>query len=510
MKNIFRTKILVAGFLAMAGFLAACSNSDDGAAVAEAPKPANTTTYFAALTGPQENPPALTVADGNATFTVNNDTGAIIGTVNTLNISANAAHIHIAEPGINGPIIVPLTQTPAGSGIWVVPANSVLTPDQLTALKAGGLYVNVHTDLYPGGQIRGQIGRTVLTTTMSGAQENPPTPSRATGSGTFSVDPVTRVLSARVVTAGITATAAHIHAGAIGVNAPVAIGFNQTAPGSGIWVPPAGTIMTADQYQALISGGTYFNVHSTAFPGGEIRGQIGRDIFDVALVGAQEVPPVVGGGSATARIVVNPTTRDVSGFITNNGVTATAGHIHSGLFGVNAPALFPATVSATNPAVWNLTPAVMTVAQHRALLFGNMYINTHSSTFPGGEARAQIGKIVRTGVLAGANEVPPNTSTASGRARAELDPNTLDISITLITTGIVSPTGAHLHLAAAGTNGPIIVPLTEGPTGTWTSAPGAKLTQAQAVAFAAGGTYFNAHSTTLPGGEIRAQATGLD
>ena len=312
-----------------------------------------------------------------------------------------------------------------------------------------------------------------------------------------------------MITSGITATAAHIHAGLIGVNAPVAVGFTQTAPGSGIWVPPAGTVLTPEQCQSFSSGGTYFNVHSTAFPGGEIRGQIGRDVIDVALVGAQEVPPVVGGGSGTSRIIVNPITRDLTGFITNIGVTATAGHIHGGLFGVNAPVLIPTTQSAAGSPVWNFTPTTLSAAQYRSLLSGNMYVNTHSATFPGGEARGQIGNIIRTGFLAGANEVPPNSATGTGRARADLNPGTLDISITVTTTGVPG-TAAHLHIAAAGVNGPVIVPLTEGPAGTWTSAPGAKLTQAQAVAFAAGGTYFNVHSAALPGGEVRAQASGLD
>ena len=111
--------------------------------------------------------------------------------------------------------------------------------------------------------------------------------------------------------------------------------------------------------------------------------------------------------------------------------------------------------------------------------------------------------------MVGANEVPPNSSTGTGSARADLNPRTLEISITVITTGIPGA-ASHLHLAAAGVNGPIIVPFTEGPAGTWKSAPGATLTQAQAVAFAAGGTYFNVHSAAFPGGEIRAQATGLD
>ncbi len=508
MNLVIRNKILVVLFLSIAGLLSACGNSSNDSGN-QSNTPVNLAPFFASLSGAQENPPVLTAADGNANFTVDLTSGQITGRLATNEITASAAHIHIGDAGLNGAIIIGLTQTAAGSGIWTVSPNIALTAAQLSALNAGGLYVNVHTDLHPGGQIRGQIGRTTLTTKMAGSQENPPTPSLASGTGVFSVDPLTRALSARVVTSGLTATAAHIHAGAIGVNAPVSIGFVQTESGSGIWIPPANTALTAEQYQSFISGGTYFNVHSAAFPGGEIRGQIGRDVFDVALAGAQENPPVVGGGSATSRIIVNPATREVAGSITNIGIAATAGHIHTGLFGVNGPVLVPTTQSAAGSAVWNFTPATFTAAQYRAILFGNMYANTHSAAFPGGEARGQIGKVIRTGLMSGANEVPPTTSAASGRGRAELDANTLDVFVTITTAGVAA-TAAHLHVGAVGVNGAVIVPLTQGPTNTWTSAGGAKLTQAQAVAFAAGGTYFNVHSAALPGGEVRGQAAGLD
>ena len=508
MNLVTRNSTLTALLLGLAALLVGCNrgSSDSGN---PPPAPINLVPFITSLSGAQENPPVLTVAGGNANFAVDLNSGQISGDVTTSDITANAAHIHIGDPGINGAIIIGLTQTASGSGIWTVAPNTALTATQLTALRVGGLYVNVHTDLYPGGQIRGQLGRPTLTTRLAGSQENPPTTSIAKGTGVFSVDLQTRALSGRVVTSGLTATAAHIHIGAIGVNAPVAVGFVLTEPGSGIWVPPANTILTVEQFQSFLAGGAYFNVHSAAFPGGEIRGQIGRDVFDVVLAGAQENPPVATAGSATARIVINPATREVSGFVTNIGINGSAAHIHTGLFGVNGPVLVPTTQSAPGSSVWNFTPATFTVAQYRAFQFGNMYANTHSAAFPGGEARGQIGKIVRTGVMSGANEVPPTSSTASGRGRAELDANTLDVFVTVTTVGLAA-NAAHLHLGAAGANGAVIVPLTEGPANTWTSAPGAKLTQAQAVAFAAGGTYFNAHSTALPGGEVRAQATGLD
>jgi CHRD domain-containing protein len=114
----------------------------------------------ASLTGTQEVPPVVTAGSGSAVFSVNSITGAISGTVSFTGLSsvAVAAHIHEGAVGVNGLIIIPLT---GGigliSGTWMVPAGAVLTAAQLGALKAGGLYVQIHTQLFPSGEIRGQL-----------------------------------------------------------------------------------------------------------------------------------------------------------------------------------------------------------------------------------------------------------------------------------------------------------------------------------------------------------------
>jgi hypothetical protein len=64
---------------------------------------------------------------------------------------------------------------------------------------------------------------------------------------------------------------------------------------------------------------------------------------------------------------------------------------------------------------------------------------------------------------------------------------------------------AHIHEAAMGKNGPIIVPLTKTDDNTWSVPPGAKLTDAQYASYMAGNLYVNVHSEANPGGEIRGQ-----
>jgi hypothetical protein len=50
---------------------------------------------------------------------------------------------------------VPFTKT--ADNTFVAPDGAKLTDAQYDAYKAGGLYVNVHSAAYPGGEIRGQL-----------------------------------------------------------------------------------------------------------------------------------------------------------------------------------------------------------------------------------------------------------------------------------------------------------------------------------------------------------------
>jgi hypothetical protein len=112
------------------------------------------------LSGDQEESPVTTTGSGTAVFIVDVNTGAISGRVDFSGLSANttAAHIHQGAAGVSGPVLIPL-QGGLGvtAGQWTVPAGTVLTTDQLTALRANLLYVNIHTGNNPAGEIRGQL-----------------------------------------------------------------------------------------------------------------------------------------------------------------------------------------------------------------------------------------------------------------------------------------------------------------------------------------------------------------
>lgn len=106
------------------------------------------------LTGAQEVPAITTDAQGAGTITIGSDM-SVSGSITTTGIMGTVAHIHMAEAGKNGPVIIALTKT--ADNVWTVPAGSKLTDEQYAAFKAGNLYVNVHSDAHKPGEIRAQL-----------------------------------------------------------------------------------------------------------------------------------------------------------------------------------------------------------------------------------------------------------------------------------------------------------------------------------------------------------------
>ena len=105
------------------------------------------------LSGAQEVPPVSTAANGTASIMIAADK-SVSGRIDTTGLDGTMAHIHIAAKGSNGPVIVPMNKE---GNSWVIPAGAKLTDAQYDAYKAGNLYVNVHTAVNKGGEIRAQL-----------------------------------------------------------------------------------------------------------------------------------------------------------------------------------------------------------------------------------------------------------------------------------------------------------------------------------------------------------------
>jgi hypothetical protein len=105
--------------------------------------------------------------------------------------------------------------------------------------------------------------------------------------------------------------------------------------------------------------------------------------------------------------------------------------------------------------------------------------------------------------LAGDQEVPAVKTAASGSGTITVNDD-MTVSGSVTTTGVAG-TAAHIHMGAAGKNGPVAVPLTKSGDNGWSVPAGAKLTADQYKAYKAGELYVNVHSADNKGGELRGQ-----
>jgi hypothetical protein len=150
----------------------------------------NGTTFATNLVGYEETP--LTInSPGSGSFkaTVNADGTAINYTLSYTPLSSaiTQSHIHFGRPAITGQIVlflctnlappagVPMPQAcppgPATISGTLTAADVIARPTQnidggaagfaemIKAMRAGAAYANVHTTLFPTGEIRGAIGR---------------------------------------------------------------------------------------------------------------------------------------------------------------------------------------------------------------------------------------------------------------------------------------------------------------------------------------------------------------
>jgi CHRD domain len=265
---------LLAGALALALALAAVGG-------AAARSQADTIRIAAGMVAANETPtPKGDVGSARGTFTATltkSGTGAELSwrlDLSNLTGNAIAAHIHVAARGVSGPVRVPLC-APCTSGVT---GTATINADVLDAILNDRAYVNVHTPTNPAGEIRDQVSIVAsVKTTLRASQERPkPKGKLAKAKGTFTAT-VSRSGTTGVITWRLTfsklsgrAVAAHIHSGARGKAGPVIVPL--CAPcrsGAHGRATVDGSVL-----DALESGRSYVNVHTTKNPAGEIRGQI--------------------------------------------------------------------------------------------------------------------------------------------------------------------------------------------------------------------------------------------
>jgi hypothetical protein len=112
---------------------------------------------------------------------------------------------------------------------------------------------------------------------LSGLGENPPNAAPGTGIGTVVLNAAQNQITVDESWSGLlaAATASHIHGpGGVGTNASVIFPFTGVPAATAGSIPEQTFAINATQVGWLFSGYLYMNVHTSAFPGGEIRGQL--------------------------------------------------------------------------------------------------------------------------------------------------------------------------------------------------------------------------------------------
>ncbi len=243
---------------------------------------ADAATYFTGtLTQAQEVPATGSAATGFGRVTLNDAETQITFSMTFSGLSSNqtASHIHgAAPPGANAPVLFNIGSAGMTSGTFTA-LTAAVTPAQVADLKAGLWYFNVHSTNFPNGEIRGQITLdSPYLASFSSNQEVPATGTAATGAGNVSLSQDGTRIIGTLQFSGLSSnqTASHIHGAARpGANAPVLFNFGSQGMTSGSFVDLFFDVTPAQVVQ-LKTGQFYFNVHSTSFPNGEIRGQILR------------------------------------------------------------------------------------------------------------------------------------------------------------------------------------------------------------------------------------------
>ena len=120
-----------------------------------APALAEETKFMAMLSAAEEVPPTDSAGTGTANITWNSETKELSWSIEFSGLSgaASAAHFHgPADPGANAGPQVPITDLESPSE-----GTATLTDEQAADLAAGKWYVNLHTEKFPDGEIRGQV-----------------------------------------------------------------------------------------------------------------------------------------------------------------------------------------------------------------------------------------------------------------------------------------------------------------------------------------------------------------
>ncbi len=408
-------------------------------------------------------------------------------TVSNLIGTITAAHFHIMPSEI---IVEPISFTGnTATGTW-----SSIPDSLLSYFAAGRVYINIHTTNAPGGEIRGfltphQFGFSV---SLDGSQAGTGSAGRGTGYVTWNDTSTTADFDYGFTVEGLTSpiSAAHFHILPTGT-------IIEPIPLTDSSVVDSWQLSSESFLPSLLKGSIYVLVHTSNFPGGEIRGTVspvGQLVFSAALDSVEIGTNTPATGTAWG-IIAGPDYSSMMYQATYGNLTGTfsAAHFHN-TGGIVEPITFTGnTVAGT----WSS----LTDQDLQDLLQDRIYLNIHSSTNPGGEIRGTMYLWDGTFIASMDGPKASTTSAATGTAWLRLwGPDTAEYRGTVEgLSGAIS--AAHFHVLPGGA---IAQPVSfaDGTTkGLWV------LPDSIRGKLIGEDVYLNVHTGAFPGGEIRGEFT---
>ncbi len=480
--------------------------------------------FAARMNGAQEVPAVSTNALGLATFYLNDerDTLCFEMTATGLSGAISGIHIHEGTMGTNGAVAVDMMPYLSGNRIKGTLSGSTLSSSFISKLFAGELYLNLHTMANANGEIRGQIvpeEDKAMAVMINGGNEVPAVVTNANGVGFFMLQKHQGKLSFNIVVDGLSGpiTGAHLHQNIAGQNGAVVENLTTFVSGNMI----SGSVNPAAYLKALMSDSLYINIHTTANPNGEIRGQLMMQPylhFDAKLDTAQETTAVTGTGMemGAAAIRMNYTFDTLWYDAQMNGLSGaiTGAHFHLG--GVNTSGGvvvgIPSGSINGNTISGMITGSSLADTFIHHMLTGSIYLNVHTAANPNGEVRGQVYRTFREGYtyhINGAQEVPMVTSNASGTGMVSVDRDQTNAHYMMVVDDLTGFSAAHFHNNVAGQNGNVLYNLTPnyangGIFGYWLDTdPMTAFTPGFSNKFRKDSVYVNIHTTANANGEIR-------
>ncbi len=411
--------------------------------------------FYARLTGGQQTQDIATTGNGQVIGELNDGLMTFSGSLDLMSDVdyeiLGGIHVHQALAGADGPVLFGLNLTPMEddttrgdllslNNIYQVPALFIDT------LRQRSLYVNVHSDDYSAGEVRGQLlgeATNYFYAPLSGSSQTSPEDNDGRGSIVLEENRSTLTASGSFENLESAfdpsiAGGAHLHYGMAGQDGPV-LHFINASLGADLtegqfWANQNRIDITADFLDTLRNRAVYVNLHTEDVPSGSVRGNalgLSQMYFTTTLGGINEIQPDTSRGFGAMKIELDNNRMVASGSFQNlNGpfdpTIAGGSHLHVGGPEVNGGVLTTLLPNLQNDSLGGrFMPSNNTFILTNndildALSNENGYINIHSRAVASGELRGQI--LIETNVFPNRSVIifPPAADTIT----IEGDPET--------------------------------------------------------------------------------------